>query len=99
MDAVQFGPRDDLGYRRPPVTASFEDLRRQGLPEVLFVHSFLPGNNHSFQATLGHSQLASVRLDGSVTDTRRRAATVRRCPLSSGSRVRILPGALKSETI
>jgi hypothetical protein len=42
MDAVQFGPRDDLGYSRPPVTASFEDLRRQGLPEVLFVHSFLP---------------------------------------------------------
>lgn len=42
MDAVQFGPREDLGYRRPPVTASFEDLRRRGLPEVLFVHSFLP---------------------------------------------------------
>jgi hypothetical protein len=42
MDAVQFGPRDDLGYRRPPVTASFEALRRRGLPEVLFVHSFLP---------------------------------------------------------
>ena len=42
VDAVQLGPRDDLGYRRPPVTASFEDLRRQGLPEVLFVHSFLP---------------------------------------------------------
>lgn len=42
MDAVQFGPRDDLGYRRPAVTASFEALRRQGLPEVLFVHPFLP---------------------------------------------------------
>jgi hypothetical protein len=42
MDAVQLGPRDDLGYRRPPVTASFEALRSQGLPEVLFVHSFLP---------------------------------------------------------
>jgi hypothetical protein len=27
---------------RPPVTASFDDLRRRGLPEVLFVHSFLP---------------------------------------------------------
>lgn len=25
-----------------PVTASFEDLRRRGLPEVLFVHSSLP---------------------------------------------------------
>ena len=42
MDAVQFGPRDDLGYRRPPVAASFDDLRRRGLPEVLFVHAFLP---------------------------------------------------------
>ena len=42
MDAVQLGPRDDLGYRLPAVTASFEDLRRRGLPEVLFVHSFLP---------------------------------------------------------
>jgi len=42
MDAVQFGPREDLGYRRPPVTVSFEDLRRRGLPEVLFAHSFLP---------------------------------------------------------
>jgi hypothetical protein len=42
MEADQFGPREDLGYRRPPVTASFEDLRRRGLPEVLFVHSYLP---------------------------------------------------------
>jgi hypothetical protein len=42
MDAVQFGPVDAMGYRRPPVTVSFEDLRRRGLPQVLFVHSFLP---------------------------------------------------------
>ena len=35
-------PPDELGYRRPPVTASFDDLRRRGLPEVLFVHPFLP---------------------------------------------------------
>ena len=42
MDAVQFGPQEDLGYRRPPVTASFETLRRQGLPEVLFVSVDLP---------------------------------------------------------
>jgi hypothetical protein len=37
MDAVVSGPGEDLGYRRPPVTASFAALRRQGLPEVLFV--------------------------------------------------------------
>ena len=42
MDAVQFGPQEVLGYRPPPVTASFADLRRRGLPEVLFVHAFLP---------------------------------------------------------
>ena len=42
MESVQFGPRDNLGYRRPSVTASFADLRRRGLPEALFVHAFLP---------------------------------------------------------
>jgi hypothetical protein len=42
MESVQFGPRDNLGYHRPPVTASFADLRRRGLPEALFVHAFLP---------------------------------------------------------
>lgn len=42
MDVFSFGPRDELGYRRPPATASFEDLQARGLPEVLFVHSFLP---------------------------------------------------------
>lgn len=31
-----------MEYRRPPVTASFEDLRRRRLPQVLFVHPFLP---------------------------------------------------------
>lgn len=42
MDVISFGPLDDLGYRRPPATASFEDLRARGLPEVLFVRSCLP---------------------------------------------------------
>ena len=37
MDAVDFGPGEDLGYRRPPATASYAVLRRQDLPEVLFV--------------------------------------------------------------
>jgi hypothetical protein len=41
VNAAQLGPGDELGYRRPPATVSFEDLRRRGLPEVLFVHSFL----------------------------------------------------------
>jgi hypothetical protein len=41
MDVAQFGPRDDLGYRRPPVTAAYDGLRRRGLPEVLLVHSWL----------------------------------------------------------
>jgi hypothetical protein len=42
MDVAQFGLRDDLGYRRPPATVSYDDLRRRGLPEVLLVHSWLP---------------------------------------------------------
>ena len=33
---------DAMEYRRPPVTASFEDLRRRRLPQVLFVHPALP---------------------------------------------------------
>jgi hypothetical protein len=51
-------------------------------------------NDRSLQATPGHNHPASVHLDGSLSDTGRRAATSRRCLLSSGSRVRILPGAL-----
>lgn len=33
---------DVMRYQRPPVTASFADLRRRRLPQVLFVHPFLP---------------------------------------------------------
>ena len=33
---------DAMQYRRPPATVSFEDLRRRCLPQVLFVHPFLP---------------------------------------------------------
>ena len=42
MSIVQFGPLGDLGYRRPPATVSYEDLRRRDLPEVLLVHPWLP---------------------------------------------------------
>jgi hypothetical protein len=31
-----------MRYRRPSVTASFEDLRRRRLPQVFFVHPYLP---------------------------------------------------------
>ncbi|MGH3279669.1 MAG: hypothetical protein ACRDNW_11090 [Trebonia sp.] len=36
------GPVDELGYRRPPATIAYDDLRRQGLPPVMFAHTFLP---------------------------------------------------------
>ena len=36
------GPVDALGYRRPPATIAYDDLRREGLPPVLFAHTFLP---------------------------------------------------------
>ena len=54
----------------------------------------LGANGRSLQATPGHNQLTSVQLDGSVSYTRQHTAMLRRCLLSSGSRVRILPGAL-----
>jgi hypothetical protein len=36
------GPVDALGYRRPPASVAYDDLRREGLPPVLFAHTFLP---------------------------------------------------------
>jgi hypothetical protein len=39
---VQLGPKDAMGYRRPPVTVSFDDLSQRGLPRVLFVNGKLP---------------------------------------------------------
>ncbi len=36
------GPVDALGYRRPPANVAYDDLRRQGLPPVLFAHTYLP---------------------------------------------------------
>ena len=39
---VQLGPKDAMGYRRPPVTVSFDDLSRRGLPRTLFVNGSLP---------------------------------------------------------
>ena len=42
LGAGTLGRMDAMKYRRPPVTASFEDLRQRGLPEVLFVHPYLP---------------------------------------------------------
>jgi len=40
--AVPLGPMNGMGYRRPPVTVAFADLRRQGLPEVVLTHLWLP---------------------------------------------------------
>jgi hypothetical protein len=47
----------------------------------------------SFQATLSHCQPPSTQLDPTSGDVRPPPGTHRRCLLSSGSRVRILPGA------
>ena len=48
----------------------------------------------SFQATPGHGQPPSTQLDPTSSYVRPPPGTHRRCLLSSGSRVRILPGAL-----
>jgi hypothetical protein len=47
-----------------------------------------------FQATPGHCQPPSTQLNPTSGDVRPPPGTHRRCLLSSGSRVRILPGAL-----
>lgn len=33
---------DVMGYRRPPVTVSFDDLSQRGAPRMLFVNAQLP---------------------------------------------------------
>ena len=48
----------------------------------------------NFQAMLSHCQPLSSQLDTTSGDARTPPATHRWCLLSSGSRVRILPGAL-----
>jgi hypothetical protein len=79
------------GRAQPTRIRSFEHKRgRKDLGAKL------GANDRSLQATSGHNQITSVQLDDSLSDTRRHTATLRRCLLSSGSRVRILPGALLS---
>ena len=46
-----------------------------------------------YRTTQGDSPRQFVQLNALQSDARRRTATLRRCLLSSGSRVRILPGA------
>ena len=75
------------------------------LIDIIFVHSnglnasWVRGAKwgataDSFQATLSHCQPPSMQLDPTSGDVRPPPGTHRRCLLSSGSRVRILPGAL-----
>jgi hypothetical protein len=79
------------GRAQPTRIRSFEHKRgRKDLGAKL------GANDRNLQATSGHNQITSVQLDDSLSDTRRHTATLRRCLLSSGSRVRILPGALLS---
>src|SRR5580692_2187991 len=51
------------------------------------------------QATPGHRQRSLMQLIGALSDTRQRAAMLRRCLLSSESRTRILPGAQQNEIV
>jgi hypothetical protein len=46
-------------------------------------------SGRSLQATTGHNHLPSVQLDGSLSDTGRRTAMLRRCLLGSGSWLRV----------
>jgi hypothetical protein len=53
----------------------------------------LGASSGSPQATPAHAQLPSLQLNRLFSDVRQRRAMPQRCLLSSGSRVRILPGA------
>jgi hypothetical protein len=74
------------------IDAVFQSFEHQRSSQILGAK--LGADSDRFQATPGHNHLSSVQLDGSVSHTRRHTAMLRRCLLSSGSRVRVLPGAL-----
>ena len=40
--SVPFGPMNAMGYRRPPATVAFADLRRRRLPRAVLTHLWLP---------------------------------------------------------
>src|ERR1700722_13002112 len=81
-------PTSASGAAQPMHFRSFEHERSRE-----YLGAKLGANDRRLQATPGHDQLTSVQLDGSLGYTRRHTAMLRRCLLSSGSRVRILPGA------
>ena len=93
------GPRPAAGtgrrHSRPMARATGidSDFTHSSAENQADLGAKLGANSRSLQATPGHHQLLSTQLNDLTSDIGRHAATVRRCLLSSGSRVRILPGA------
>jgi hypothetical protein len=74
-----------------PIRLSFRPFEH--LPSPRGLGANLGANSHHVQAASGHDQPQSPQLNGSSSHTRRHAAIVRRCLLSSWSFVRILSAA------
>ena len=87
------GPAAGSGVRRQRWPALFS-FRRTFAKVTKSQGATRGATADNFRATLSHCQPLSSQLDSMSGDPRTPPATHRRCLLSSGSRVRILPGAL-----
>jgi len=55
-----------MGYRRPPVTVSFDDLSQRGLPRALFVNRNLPEGVTICDVTVFAAMIKQAYQDGSL---------------------------------
>jgi hypothetical protein len=60
-----------MGYRRPPVTVSFDDLSRQGLPRLLFVNGNLPEGIIACDISVFAAMIKEAYQDGTLRYVRR----------------------------
>jgi hypothetical protein len=82
-----------LAWRRRPARAltAFSPFERWRGQQILGAR--LGANGRSIQATPSYRKPSSMQFNALSSDIRRHPAMAQRCLLSSGSRVRILPGA------
>jgi hypothetical protein len=55
-----------MGYRRPPVTVSFDDLSQRGLPRLLFVNGSLPEGVIACDVSVFAAMLKQAYQDGTL---------------------------------
>jgi hypothetical protein len=85
---AQCAERDDDGNDTTDTVSLIRTPRR-----VVVLGAKLGASGQTFLATSGHNQPPSTQFNRFISIFRRHTAIVRPCLLSSGSRVRILPGA------